>query len=276
MTQVINAICNFVCDLIMSPVALASPWPGILAASFFLAILVLLAFRFFSNQPALRRARGQMLARLLETQLLGSNPLSIFGTFGRIVVSVLRYTKESVKPLLVLIIPMTLFLIQLTGWFGSRPLREGESFLLTVRLDRSYDVVDTPVSPSNSGGIRVETGPFLSTVDNEVAWRLRSEIEDQDEWVDVSVGDQTMRKQVTVTALTRKVSRERVRGAFWASLAHPSERPLPRSGPVLSIGISYPARDLFLGSVNVNWVVAIFVVSTLFALVLKYPLRVRF
>ena len=61
-----------------------------------------------------------------------------------------------------------------------------------------------------------------------------------------------------------------------ALLANPAEPRLPVDGPAQLVNVQYPKGSFSLGSMHVHWIVALFILSMLFGIVLKYPLKVDF
>lgn len=254
--------------LAMRPWAGASPWLGLAAVSLVLALLALLAFKFCSNQRALRRARNRMLAHVLELHLFRDDLAGIFGAFARVLLGALGYIKETLKPLLVLAPPLLLLLVHLSGWFEWRPLRRAEPALLTARADAPLTAVAAP-------GLRLESAPFVSPLRRETIWRFWVEDERAPLWIEVRSGAAAERKSVNAGRALVAVSPARVRDGAWARLLHPAEPPLPAGGPLRELAVDYPRREITLGGRRVNWLLAVFVLSLGFGLVLKYPLRVE-
>ncbi len=71
------------------------------------------------------------------------------------------------------------------------------------------------------------------------------------------------------------VSTNRPGGGIWQQLLHPHERPLPASSPLASIHVRYPSRSTPVFGLDVHWLISFFVLSIVFALLLKPVLRVQ-
>ena len=273
----INGVANALGGLFMRPFEGRSAWPGLLAASVLVALMALAAFRFCSNQAALRRRREVAFARLLELQLFRDDLLGIFGTLGRVVCAAALYLKESLKPLGVVFVPLALALVQFAGWFEFRPLIPGEAALVTLTLDETAEVAGAAVKATASSGIDVETEPFLSPAHREAIWRVRPRLPVAPGRITVNLEHEALGKEIVAAenGLVR-VSLRRVREGAWIRLLHPGEPALPRRTPAVALAVDYPRRKLYLGSYRVHWLVALCVCSLLFGLALKRPLRVEF
>lgn len=255
-----------------------SPWAALTAAALLTAVLALVVFRLCGRQGALRRRKAQMQARLLELDLFKHDLAGVFGAFGRILVSIARYLAASLPALLVLLVPVGLLLVHLADWFECRPLRPGQATVLVVQLADVADPRKVAVSAAASPGIVIEAGPFVAARSGELLWRIRPGVPDANGWIEITLDGKALRKRVCSAAAGRfvRVSQERVRGGVWAGLMHPGEARLPAEGAAVSLRVLYPRRELLLAGTPVNWVLALVVLSLVFAGLLKRPLKVEF
>jgi hypothetical protein len=271
---VVNFILNAAGDLVMMPLRVETAWPGIIAFSILVAILAMVTYKYTSNQVALRDARNRLLARVLEIRLYQDDILGIFGIILRILASSFFYIKESLRPLLVMIVPVSLILIQMAAWFEYRPLEPGNSAILSVKCDEAIDVLSVDMSATAGDGLVLETDALRAPKESVVSWRIGAKTLG-DSWVDVSLGDVVLRKQIRVANGLQKVSPKRVRAQLWDSLLYPVEPFIGETSPMQSISLSYPKRQLYAGHLRVDWVVAFFVLTLAFGLLLKPILRVE-
>ncbi len=82
-----------------------------------LAVLALFAYALFSNQAAIKRTKNRLMARLLEIRLFQDDPLLVLASFGRVLTGIVVYMKDSLKPLIVMLPIVVLWIAQLAGWF---------------------------------------------------------------------------------------------------------------------------------------------------------------
>ena len=255
----INRILNAACDGLMTPFLSANPWIGLSVFSLVIAGVALLAFRFGSSQRAIARARKRMFG--------------ISSTPGRVPVGFLLYMKAYLLPAAILIIPVSLILIQMACWFQNRPYRPREPGLITVTLRPDSDVMETPIALSSAEGLQIEADSLRIPEENIVIWRF-SASNAVDGWIDVQVRDEVLRKTVQVGDGFTKLTSFRLSGGGMAALLNPAEPPIRNESSVWEIEVDYPARDLFLGSLNVNWLVACMGLTILLAASLKLIFRV--
>jgi hypothetical protein len=256
----INRIFNAACDGLMAPFLSLNPWTGLIVFSIIIAVAALLVFRFFSNQQVIVRARNEVFG--------------ISSTPGRALIGILLYMKAYMVPVAVLIIPVSLILIQMSCWFDGRPYRPGETGLISVTLRPDSDVMQIPFALSAAAGLQVEADPLRIPAENTIIWRF-SAPNAVSGWIDVKVRDEFFRKTVEVGDGFKKLSAFRISGGGMAALLNPAEPPIRNECPVWEIAVDYPARDLFLGTLKVNWLVACFGLTILFAAALKLVFRVE-
>jgi len=170
---------------------------------------------------------------------------------------------------------MTLFVVQAHEWFAHRPLRPGETVLITVQLADDLPVMAQSVSIEESDLVRVDTDAVRIPSLNEVAWRVRAGPGAGTEAVLVINGTEVRKTFVVGGYPSRVCCRRTSEHGFWSQLANPSEPPFPADSPVSSIEVGYPQGGLTLGPVRVHWLLAFLGLSVTFCFVLSRPFGVE-
>jgi len=251
------------------------PWPGLVAAALATSIVMLLIIRRVSSPWAIRRAKDRLIARVLELVLFRHDAQISFTAGGRILAANLAYLQTLLRPLAISAIPCVLILSQLSCWYAWRPLEVGEAAVVEVKLRDGYPVLDQPVALSVPTYVHIETEGVRVPTNAEVAWRLRAVHEGSDS-VGVKVGDEEMViKKLVVGENLQKVSARRSRRGLWEALLYPGERPIDSNSSIVEIKVRYPQRILYLGNTEVDWVLAFVILTMIFGLLLKRPLRVQ-
>ena len=268
---IVNSIMTTIFDALLRPFAGLSAWYGIAVVSLLTGVIMLLIFRCTSNQRAIRRAKDRIRAHLLELRLYRDDMGVLLRAQKDILVNDLIYLGHALVPLVVMVVPVVLVLVQLNARYGYQPVRPGESVIIAAKLQPGarLDAAAKLVVPK---GLRVETPPLRIPALNEVDWRVRGERPGRYE-VQVLVGDQNGEKAVTVSRGWARLTRVVGRG-FWHDLYDPGE--LPSMGPQFeSIAVGYQPASLPLGRWHVHWLVAFFILSIAFGFALKGVLRVE-
>ena len=250
--------------------------PPLLSLAVFAAIsglLLLLNYRFISNQRAIRRVKNLVQAHLLEVRLFQDQLGVVWHAYGKLLRATLAYLGWSLVPLAVAALPITLVLAQLDMRFGARPLLPGESTLLVVHVDDPAAV--DRLSFQFPEGVVETAPPVRIPAERRVVARIQTRLAGRAE-IMVADGAEQASKEIVTGAGLVSVSPERIRGGWFDRLLDPGEGALPRSGSIASIALEYPGRPLSLGPVPLNWLVVYFVLTLTAAFALKPVLGAEF
>jgi hypothetical protein len=240
-----------------------------LVVSLLTGLGMLLIFKYTSNQAGIRRTKDRIKAHLLEMRLYQDSLRNSFKAQGGILKANLKYMSHSLKPLLVMFVPVLLILIQLNFWFAYRPLKPGEPVLLKLKLKESFSPMETEIELQPAAGLQIETPGLRIEEEAEVDWRV-SFTEAGVYSLKIQVGSESLSKTVSVGQKPLSLlSPRRVKKNFWDQLFYPTEPPLDKNSAVQEIEILYPAGGLpFLGW-HMHWLIAFFIFSVLFGFSLK-------
>lgn len=267
--NIVNAALSGFFDLLLSPLRSANPWIPMAVISLLTGFLMLGIYRAVSDQDGILKVKSCIKAHLLELRLFKNDLGVSLRAQGRILVANLRYIGYAFKPLLVMIIPVMLILIQLNDWFGSRPLAVGESALVKAELAEGFSPLETDFRLEAPDGLVLETEPLRVEEDREVNWRIRAAAPGVHELVLRWGGASAAKKVVVGDGRLARVSTARVRTNVWREISHPGERALPGDGPVTTLEVRYPERRLDLFGMGVHWLVAYFVLSLVLGFAFK-------
>src|SRR5260221_3061539 len=125
------AVAAFNLSLFTSPLAI------VVVVSLVVGLLMVVLFGYTSDQKAIGIAKDQLKAHLLSVRhYRGQHPV-VIGTYGKILRGTGRYLKLAFKPLLYVIIPITLLMVQIDRYLGAMPIPADTPFLLTVHMTGS-------------------------------------------------------------------------------------------------------------------------------------------
>jgi hypothetical protein len=274
MMGLINRLLNGIADLVMQPFAGTSAWPALIVASLLTGTVLVALFSVTSNQDAIRRTRNRFLARTLELLLFQHDLRVSLSACGRILAANGAYLWQFLKPMAVGLIPLVLIFVQMECWFERRPLKVGEQAVLTVELDPSHPVMNTPAELSLSETARVDSPAIRSPARNEIAWRIVA-AEPGAGWADLKVADVTERKTLVTGDQLARVSPRRERSGLINELFSPSEPSLAASAPVRRMEISYPHREIDVGLTEIHWAISAVVLMMIFSLIIGQMFGVR-
>ncbi|MGB9074461.1 MAG: hypothetical protein WCC22_17615 [Terriglobales bacterium] len=251
---------------------LTSPLAIVVVLSLVIGLAMVVLFGYTSDQKAIKIAKDQLKAHLLAVRLFRDQLPVVMGSYGKILRGTGRYLKLAFKPLLYVIIPITLLIVQLDRCLGSTPVQRNAQFLLTVGTTGA-DVLNgvslelPPEITMTAPAVRIPAG-------NEIVWRLAA-AEDGKYEARITAGGQSVVKTVRVSSDLAWVSSVRLRGRFWERIFTSGEAALPQNGPIESISINYPERNIGIAGYEMNWIWLFFILSMVAGFLFKELLGIQ-
>jgi len=265
-----NKAVTVVFNLLFLPFRGMSPWVGLVVISLLSGIVLLYIFKLTANQEAITRVKDRIRGNFLEIRLFQDDPGIIASAFGRIFLNNFIYMRYALVPMLFMIIPVLLILIQAEMRYGVRPARPGETVLLTIKMMPGHEKDAGKARLEIPDGIEIAAGPVRMASTGEADWELRA-VEPGRHEITVSAGGSgaTHLLDVSDDGGTPSVVRARVRGSAWEQLINPGAAPPPLESNLERIEIQYPAREMKLGGRTIHWLITFLVVSVIFGYSVK-------
>ncbi len=273
--QVFNSALNSFFDLLLLPFQAVHPVFPLLLISLLTGILLLVIFRYTSNQKGIGETKEKIKAHLLELRIFKDDPRILLSAQKEILFYNARYFMYGIRPLVVMLVPVTILLIHLDNWFGYRPVRPGESTVVSVRLADEAATGLAKVGLHANQGLFLETSALRIPAEREVDWRIRAAKPGQ-QAVEITVLGQSFRKSVVVSEnRLEKVSHSLVLAEFWTTLLHPNEQPINRGSLVARVDVDYPPRSISIFGWKLHWMWVFFISSTAFGFMFKGFFKVQ-
>ena len=251
---------------------LTSPLAIVIILSFVVGLGMVVLFGYTSDQKAIKIAKDQLKAHLLAVRLFRDQLPVVVGSYGKILGGTGRYLRLAFKPLLYVIIPITLLIVQLDRYLGWKPLPENAPILLTVHVANSD--VQNHISIDLPPAIFQTAPPVHVLAENEVVWRL-SAAGDGDFEARVVADNESAAKTICVGSGLMRISPIRLRGHFWERMLSSGEAELPPGGPIDSIAITYPERSIEIAGYGINWIWLFFILSMIAGFIFKELLGIQ-
>ena len=272
-------IAAFQFSLVTGPLAI------VIVVSLVVGLLMVVLFGYTSDQKAIGIAKDQLKAHLLAVRLYRDQIPVVMGSYGKILRGTGRYLKLAFKPLLYVIIPITLLMVQIDRYLGATPLPTNVPFLLTVHLTGQGSIGQASGQASASDAlndvtldlppeIAMTAPPVHVPTGNEIVWRLVGSKEGKYE-VKVTEAGQSATKAVCVGSDLPRISTIRLRGQFWQRMFSSAEPALPENSPIESISINYPDRNIEIASYGMNWIWLFFILSMVAGFIFKELLGIK-
>lgn len=271
--SIINALLRTIFDTLLSPFRDLPALAGLTVVSLVTAAFLLVVFKRTSNQRALDAVKRQIHACLFEIRLFNDDFRTIFRAQGEILRHNLRYLRYSSVPMLWTLPPLVLVIAQLQFHYGYEGLAVGQSALLKVGLEpAAHSDEKPPVSVEAPAGLELTSAPVWIPSSGEMTWRIEARSPGTYE-VRIADGNDSVTKTVLVAKGVLRRSPRRIRG-FWNELLYPAEPPLPAESSFRSVAVTYPDAEVNVFGVGVHWMIVYFLLSIVFAFVLKGPFKV--
>jgi hypothetical protein len=262
----IPALAAFKLFLFTSPLAI------VVVLSIVIGLLMIVLFGYTSNQKAIKVAKDQLKAHLLAVRLFQDQLHVVMGSYGRILRGTVRYLKLAFMPLLYVIIPITLLIVQLDPYLGSTGIPVNVPFLATVRVSNPDALNDVALELPTEIAM---TAPAVHVpVAREIVWRLAASKEGAYE-LKVSEAGQSVTKTVHVSSELARVSPARLRGHFWDRMFSSTEFAIPDNSPIESITINYPERTIDIAGYEISWIWLFFILSMIAGFIFKELLGIQ-
>lgn len=266
----INSAFSSVFDLMLVPLKPMGDFWSLTIFSIITGMLMLLIFRYTSNQSSIKNVKNKIKAHLLELRLFKDDLRIMFSALKLILKHNFRYMFYALKPMLFMVVPVVLVLIQMDGWYGSRPLKPGESAIVSLKVsDKGADMLND-ISLEVGKGLTVETPPLRIMQEREVDWRIRAN-ETGEHYLMFNIAGEKLRKEVIVfnDKLIRISPRTVNAGIVVDVIMNPGEKPIAKSSAVEMIEVEYPSRSIKVLGWNTHWLIVFFVVSIVAGFALK-------
>jgi hypothetical protein len=269
----INVPVNALAGFLLAPIGILPGWLSNTIISGITGPVLLIIFKYTSNQQAIGRVRDTIKAEMLSLKLFKDNIYVILKAQGRVLTGSLILLFHSIRPMLVMIVPVSLLLGQMGLWYQHRPLTPGQETIVSMKLKGNSDASWPKVTlePSPAVEIMIDQVRVFST--REMYWKIKAQENGYHVMVFKVDGEQ-IEKELAIGNGIMKVSAQRPGWRFADILLHPLERPFGPDSVVQSIRINYPDR-ISLTSGTDWWVAYFFLASLVFALVFKPFLKVR-
>lgn len=269
----LSIVTNAVAGVLFAPIGMMPGWLSNTIISAVTGVVLLVLFKYTSNQKAIGRVKDRIKADMLALKLFKDSLSLTFRSQGRILLGATRLLRYSLFPLLVMIVPVSLELAQMGLWYQWRPLQPGETTLLTMKLADDDNPQLPPVRIAELPGAEVAIGPVRIFREREICWKIVAR-EAGRHTIVFEVGGEPVEKQLVIGDGPQRVSAMRPSRDWTAILLHPAERPFARDSIVQSISIDYPDRESWTSGTD-WWLGYFFVASLVFALIFKPLIGVR-
>jgi uncharacterized membrane protein (DUF106 family) len=265
--EALNGVANALGRVLLAPVAVLPGWLSATLVAAVTGVILLIIFKYTSNQAAIKRARNDIDANLFAIKLFKDATPVVLAAQGALMMDAYRLFALAIVPMLVMMIPVLLILGQLSLWYQHRPLRVGEEAVMVLKANDAGGVLLKQVELESTPAAEVVTGPVRVPSRHEVVWLVRAN-QAGSHRLSFRAGEQSATKEFEVGDGFMRVSPRRPARDWYDQLIHPAEPAFGVSSTIQSIEIAYPDRPGITSGTN-TWVFYWFVASMIAAFLAK-------
>ena len=259
----IGAVFNLIMGLFAG-----APLLGMIVISVVTGVIMLIIYKYTSNQAGITRAKDRIKANFLAIMLYKDSFRVLLISIARILRWNLSYMGHNLKPLAVMMAPVLLLLVQLNFWYGYEPLGVDRTAMVTATVADKVDMYAAKPELTTPEGVVVETGGVRNRQAQQVSWRIRGKVPG-DYTLHLSIGGVEVDKRVVVgdTERLHHLIPKRHDGNFWDGLLYPGAPKL--EGGITQIDIAYPIAEMNVFGWHIHWIIVYFVLSIIAGLSMK-------
>ena len=244
----------------------------VLAVAVVIGLLMVVVFRYVSNQKAIGRTKDRLKANLLAVRLFQDQLPVVMQAYARILIGTGSYLRLAFTPFLMAILPITFLIVQMDRYLGWTPLHPEQNFLVEASVDSAdaLNDIELQVPP----GLVISAPPVHAITDKEVVWRLMADRYGRYD-LNIRAAGQRLAKRVVVAPGIARLSPVRLRDSFWERMLYSGEAALPDNTSISSIAVIYPPRTIAFVWLEWNWILLFFVVSLTSGFIFKSVLGIK-
>jgi hypothetical protein len=269
----LNVLANLLARPVLAPIAAMPGWLSATLIACASGALLLLIFKYTSNQKAIQRVRNEIQANLFALKLFKDATPVVLAAQAAMIRGAFRLFLLSIVPILVMMVPVLLLLGQLSLWYQHRPLHVGEETVVALKLAGADGDPLPAVELEPTSAATVAIGPVRVPSKREVVWKLKAR-EPGSHMLTFHAGQQTVTKALAIGDGFMKVSPRRAGRDWYDILLNPAESPFPPSSMVQSAEVDYPDRPAWTSGTD-YWVIYWFAVSMVAAFCARPFLNVK-
>ncbi len=268
--DVVTKVMVFLGDICFAPLSKLPPAVSLWIVSALIGAAMLVIWKYTSNQDAIADVRARISANLLASRLFKDNLAVTFRAQRQILLQALRLMLYSIQPMLIMLVPFVLIMVQIGVRYEFKPLEVGEPIRVTVTMKNEGDVMGV--------GSRIELPPGITANANDpcrakklrtIDWRL-TPAEAGDYVLVFGEGEDKVDVPIVVGSdRFERVSMMRG-GSFIDRLLYSTEPDVPHSSKFESVRVAYDHRTTpILFDWELHWLLTLLILSIVFALLIK-------
>jgi len=267
----LNTAMNAIGKNLLAPLMTMPGWLSNAIVSAVAGVLLMLLFKYTSNQSAIGRVRDSIKAHMLVLKLFKDSIAVTLQAQGTIFKGAFLLIFYALRPMLVMILPVSLLLAQLSLFYQARPLLPGEEAIVTMQLadDIGDDWPDVKVALMDTAAISIDKTIVYGK--KQILWKIRAEVPGIS-YIIFQVDNESVGKELAIGDGFMRTSIMKPGPNLGDLLLHPWETPFAADSVVQSITIEYPNRTSSTDWWIIYWWIIYFCIVSMIAAVIFIPI----
>ena len=270
----LNTIANALGKILFAPIIVNTPgWLSNTIISAIVGLLLLIIFKYTSNQAAIGKTRDSIKAAMLALKLFKDSMAVTMKSQRQLFGGAFALLFHAIRPMLVMIVPVVLIISQMAAFYQNSPLKIGDKTMVTLQLNPDVKSDWPNVQLNTSEAFDIVTGPVRASANHQLYWIIKAQ-KDGPHKINFSVGTDQFQKKLAIGSDFMLISPKRPGRNISDLLMNPCEKPFSTDSVVQSISIDYPDRISKTSGTD-YWIIFFFVISMIFAFIFKPFLNVK-
>lgn len=269
----LNTPMNWIGAILLGFIRLLPGWLSNTLIAAIAGVVFLGIFKVTSNQQAIGRIRNKIKANILAMKLFKDSLSVIFTSQIQLYKGSFLLLIYAIKPILIMIVPVSLWLGQMSLWYQARPLHLNEEAVVTLKLNNEIEGEWPDVNILSMSTAKVVIGPVRVPSKHEIHWKIKA-CEAGSDPIVFQVGQEHIQKHLAIGEGWMQVSPKRPDWNWSEILLFPLEKPFKPDSEVQSIRIEYPDRVTKFSGTD-SWLIYFIIGSMVFALVAMPCMKVK-
>ena len=261
-------------DFILFTEGHAGRYFAIILLSAISALVFMAIFKKVSNQEGIKREKAKIVGNLYQMRLYKDDLGLILSSILNVFKYNLFYIRYMLIPLIVIIIPLMIITVQVNQRCGYNPLIAGDEFIVTANLSNS-GLLDT-IQCQTTSGVEILTPAMRIYDQGKAFWRAKiGEQAEQNETISIIADKRQIgEKAVIANHSVERFIPQKIQGKKLEAALFNAEGFLPPASPLERLTINYPRTTYRFLWIGMDAIVLYFVLTLIFALILKPFFRV--
>ena len=292
MIHTYNQLITRIFDIILYPFTFINEFWGILFLSFIISFVVLLVYKYVSSPRKIKNTKNQIKSNILAIRLYKDFWKVIIASFFKSLYYIFKYFALNLGPIIIIIAIMFPLFVQMDIRYGMRPFEVGENFVVKAAFKTNPNDLNIKLMDNNVTSLSMRPVYINSVVTKktlfafiikkekeihikEVNWKLKS-LNNGIHKVQIKVGSDIYEKDLIIGNYRGLLSNKKLGASSFQHFIYPGEGLLSAEGPLRSIYISYPGKNVVFLGMEIHWIILNIIIVVIVVLALRKRFGIEF